>query len=642
MANILNNNFQRLKLRVNHDEYWDLFLDLDMYGDYSFKEGSLYDSCLISYIDVSLYECVFENWINGLPNYTWEYLNVTPQTLYNIGYTGFDNGLISFRKDRILNKDFVKLYQDSTFKITNDGYSDDRVLKLHAVSGSTQVFEYPLSVLDEKIKLNGGFYQGFFKTDCEKYQILPDTLHDGETWAFEFVLKKHEHEKESDKTLNDRYPENKGLFFYLGTRAENKWVYLYNPNDDNDCDAIDIQDYVEGGEIDVKTYKIDAFLDMSTPPIPDEEEKTALDDYISYDYYKLVKKENGDIFDEDWGERENIIKEYEGTIDWCCDILTTTTKEVRSQWCGCGAVPTRIETTTHMSKGYFTKCEIFGDDYVADLDDMVCEIDYIENELDISDFTYETEDEFIIGKYETFLDSDNKFLLFDRTCDGYTVKNWEEGTYIRYVRERNTFNENLFLLMNHTCTGYNVNTISKLKEQYKEKYNIYKDLYNNALAFRITDDGEIGYRYLIKDCDSEETYSIKEGYSKKGIIKEDEWYTIHVKVEAYYHTMKLRFYVNGNLVFISSELPKLNLRKLDDLDEKQESVPFNISLGGGTQGLADVILPNYMIEPYRTYPLEKHFGGSFIGYFKSFKFYNCNLEYLNINNNFKYEMNKLK
>ena len=162
------------------------------------------------------------------------------------------------------------------------------------------------------------------------------------------------------------------------------------------------------------------------------------------------------------------------------------------------------------------------------------------------------------------------------------------------------------------------------------------------MAFRITDDGEIGYRYLVKDCDNKETYSIKEAYSKKGIIKEDEWYTIHIKVEGYQHTMKLRFYVNGNLVFISSELPKLDLRKLDELDEKQESVPFNISLGGGTQGLADVILPNYMIEPYRTYPLEKHFGGSFIGYFKSFKFYNCNLEYLNINNNFKYEVNKLK
>ena len=182
----------------------------------------------------------------------------------------------------------------------------------------------------------------------------------------------------------------------------------------------------------------------------------------------------------------------------------------------------------------------------------------------------------------------------------------------------------------------------ELKKQYKAEYNLYQDLYNNALAFRITDEGEIGYRYLIQDCNADESYSIKEGYSKKGIIEDDKWYTIHVKVEAYELVMKLKFYVNGNLIFISDELPKLDLRRLAELLDKQESVPYNISIGGGTQGLADVILPNYMIEAYRVYPLEKHFAGSFIGYFKTFKFYNCNLEYLNIQNNFIFETDKLK
>ena len=48
-----------------------------------------------------------------------------------------------------------------------------------------------------------------------------------------------------------------------------------------------------------------------------------------------------------------------------------------------------------------------------------------------------------------------------------------------------------------------------------------------------------------------------------------------------------------------------------------------------------------MIEPYRVYPLEKHFAGTFIGYFKSFKFYNCDVEHINIVNNFKFEMGNL-
>ena len=195
--------------------------------------------------------------------------------------------------------------------------------------------------------------------------------------------------------------------------------------------------------------------------------------------------------------------------------------------------------------------------------------------------------------------------------------------------------------MNRTCTGYNVNNISSLKESMKKEYDIYKDLYNNALAFRITDNGAIGYRYLVQNCDGDLPYKILEGYSKDGIIKDNEWSVIHVKISANHSTMQIRFYVNGNLVFVTKELPKLNLRELNEIYEKQETVPFNISLGGGTQGLCDVILPNYMIEPYRVYPLEKYFAGTFIGYFKSFKIYNCDIEFLNILNNFKYEMNNL-
>ena len=51
------------------------------------------------------------------------------------------------------------------------------------------------------------------------------------------------------------------------------------------------------------------------------------------------------------------------------------------------------------------------------------------------------------------------------------------------------------------------------------------------------------------------------------------------------------------LIFCNKELPKLDLRHLKEEKRKQEGVPFNISLGGGTQGLCETILPNYMLEP---------------------------------------------
>ena len=608
MSNILNNNFHNLRLNVNNDEYWDFFLNNDYFESYNFNSSSMYDDCLISLIDVALYDCVFEDDINGISNYSWELSNTSEYTLNNIGYTGFDNGLLYFRKDKITNRDFVKLYTESKYKIKND-----KALQLHKVTGSTMAYEYPLTVEDYAIKLNGGFYQGFFKTECEKYQVLPSVLEQGDTWAYEFVLKKCEFDKESDKTLNDKYPENKGIFFYLGTRAENKWIYLYDENGNDECFTLSPDDYVEDAEIDVKTHKINAFLDMSLE-MPSPWEETALDDYVSNKYYL-----NGVYNHTNFPNKQLAFNPQ--NINDVIDI-------------GELILACNNETSVDI-------CDSFGDDYLESEFDDNCDFDYIENDIDISDFVYNTDEGFVIGKYEEYFETDNKFLLFDRTCDGFNVKNWKEGSVVRYVNEKHTFNENLFLLMNRTCSGYNVSNISSLKKSVKKEYDIYADLYNNALAFRITDDGAIGYRYLVKNCDDELPYKVLEGYSNDNIIHNDKWSVIHVKINAYLDTMKLKFYVNGTLVFVTDELPKLNLRKLNEIYDKQETVPYNISLGGGTQGLCDTILPNYMIEPYRVYPLEKHFAGTFIGYFKSFKFYNCNMEFLNILNNFKYEMNNL-
>ena len=100
--------------------------------------------------------------------------------------------------------------------------------------------------------------------------------------------------------------------------------------------------------------------------------------------------------------------------------------------------------------------------------------------------------------------------------------------------------------------------------------------------------------------------------------------------------MQIYIYVNGKLVLVSRELPMLNLKLLNDLQEKQEGVPFNISLGGGSQGLAEVVYLNYMKLPEYVLPIEKEFGGSFIGWLKSFKFYTCPLNYSEIWKNYNF------
>lgn len=647
MSNIINNNFHNLKIKINYDEYWDFFLNKDNFDYYSFDSSSMYDKCLISYIDSELDECVVDNLLYSTKSYKWEYSNVVSHEMYNIGYTALDNGLISFRRDLHNNRSFVEIYTKSKYKIEENDYR----LKLHAVSGGTNLYEYPITINDDIIKLNGGFYQGFFKTECDKYQVLPSLIDSGDEWHFEFVLNKIDFEKESNKTLNDKYPNNKGIFFYIGTRAENKWVYLYNKDDE--CFSLGVGDYVEDGDIDKMGYKITNLIDAN--PIFVDDKEFAMDDYLNYKYfdnglYEYNKIEEDDFFLDDYLMLDNepkIIDEENNTskvIGWCCHYNTTQYETIKKYTYGCGCRREIISEfpITVNSGEYFSGCELFGDDYISDIDTIEYGGDFIEVDLDISDFEFETYDGISILKNQYYFNTDNKFLLFDRTCDGFNVKNWVEGTIAKYIGTHSSFKGNLFLLMNRTCTGYTVHNIDELRDSYIKEYNVYNDIYDNALAFRITDDGEIGYRYLTYDCDAENQITIKEGYSKKGIIKDNEWYVINVKITAHLDKMVLRFYVNGKLVFISDELSKLNLRELKELKEKQETVPFNISIGGGTQGLSETILPNYMLEPYRVYPLEENFSGSFIGYFKSFKFYNCNIEYMNVYNNFIYEIDKLK
>lgn len=226
----------------------------------------------------------------------------------------------------------------------------------------------------------------------------------------------------------------------------------------------------------------------------------------------------------------------------------------------------------------------------------------------------------------------------------------------------NWTDENLFLIMNRTCTGVTTATIDRYRESREKPYDIYKDIRNNAFGLRIREDGAIGYRYGVLDCDTSAAsrYSVVEEYSKSGMVRCDEWNDITVKIavlnplyskvqESYRlggllsglticentgvtgsHRIKIYFYVNGYLKLVSKELPEFAFRELNDVYQKQEGVPFSISLGGGTQGLMETIGPDYMNTTRYLLPLERDFGGSFIGDIKSFKMYACPLNYSTI------------
>ena len=665
MANLKVNNFHNLKLRINEDEYWDFYVNKDTYGSFKLSDG-LYDECLVSYIDLCDDECKgSDNWIFSKKDYFWDNAISVGYTMYNISYLGVDNGLFTFRKDRISNKDFVKIFQENKLPLIENDFR----LKLHAVSGNTLQYDYPLHFEDCCVKFNGGFFQGFFKTECEKYQILPTTFEHGDTLNFEFTLKKCDLEKESEKTLNDKYPENKGIFFYLGTRAENKWIYLYDEKDEDgleECYELGVDDYVEGGEIDKKDYIIGNFYGPN--PDFDGYDPFELGDYTNYNYYdedlyaldpcdwdNMSDYLEGEVINGGCGDdrKPKIIDENEPhvTLTWCCNEISNEEDYILQPFFRGCACPMSYKKVIIDKEDVFDPNPLkmgteFGDDYVFDNGEVMSleeARDYIEPELDISDFEYETDNGFKLSEAnQYYFYTDNKFLMFDRTKNGKTVKNWVDGTEFMYYGRKNKFKGNLFILMNRTKTGYTVHNIDSLRDESANEYNPYNDIYNNALAFRITDKGEIGYRMLSIDCEKEgrDKTTIIEGYSFENIIPNCEWTTINVRMSFIFGKMKLMFYVNGKLVYISKDLPMIDFKALNEIYEKQEGVPYNISIGGGTQGLAETIQPNYMLNPTRVYPLEKYFAGTFIGYISSFKIYNCFMEQMIIENNYKYEKNK--
>ena len=574
------------------------------------------------------------------------------------------------------------------------------------VTGNTQEYIYPMSaVTDDEgnvqyLSLNGGFYQGFYKLHGFDYQTLPTKLNYG--WTLNFKLRPRCDYENLPGTINHKHPENEGMFFYMGTRAENKfWEYYPNnsasveefivKNADtegymsNECGEGEIYDMytnhvAESDYLQDELEYIDGYAPSAvTLPCKDYfqpgYEKPVIPSYFSDDYFIYTN---------------NTVKPAgnEGSYVSKPKAYSESVAEVK-RGCGCTGKKVREKlknTYAGLDAGVYKpgrsgnygetlqKCdEYFGDQYYHS-ERVVLECGTGPKAIDLE---YFMEDAKIDLKGNGITDSighlfnrtgyfeiqtDNKFLFFNRTCTGFTTCNWTEGAVVSFTGRTNWGNANYFLLMNRTCTGWTTCTIDKYNEANEKPYDIYKDIKNNAFGLRITKDGAIGYRYGVLDCETSAAnhYSVIEEYSKPGMVKCNEWNDITVKIAVlnpYYsqiqksyqlrglfsgiticentgttgsHRIKIYVYVNGYLKLVSKELPEFAFRELNDDYQKQEGVPFNISLGGGTQGLMETIGPDYMNPPKYLLPLERDFGGSFNGDIKSFKMYDCLLNYSTI------------
>jgi len=192
--------------------------------------------------------CSFDYQTIVSQNY-WNPLDVDPNfcpqvtELCDVGLTGIDNGLVKKMSGETIELT-TGLY--TTSADTYSRYKYDRRMKMHPITGFTTTenrlwddnsYSYNLSYTTNGdsvgyfARLNGGFFQGFYKMPGYNYEIFPERPNLG--WTAEVMLK-YRWTGDTSVGLNSRYPNNKGTFFYMGARAENKFYHYADGHPEQD------------------------------------------------------------------------------------------------------------------------------------------------------------------------------------------------------------------------------------------------------------------------------------------------------------------------------------------------------------------------------------------------------------------------
>jgi len=561
------NNYGRksIDLKLTNSEYYDFYLS---------NANSLYrccDStpssgdCFVVWYDFNKTE-VFPNYpnIDKIESLVyWTGATNTGYTFNTFGLTGLDNGALVYNKafGDNANLGLVNILTGSTLTIP----ANDKRLILNRVTGSTGQFVYPMELYGDPVAgghviLCGGFYQGYYKIDGSNYEVLPNRV--PKAWVADFWLNKSENcSGHTGTTLNDVYPNNKGFFFYMGTRAENKFWNIFEGNNTG------------------------CTLDCTTP--------SGCTDSVT-NFCTELKESHMQIMDPDSGYPIYLdppqleIKEIENQF-----LIYGRAKNASSRCGHCG------EPRDSDEYGRQTVCSFTG--------------------------TSITTAEFVRKK----TDNRNQFLIYGRAKDtssrcGHCGAPRDSDTYGRET----------------VCTYSGDSEIVLELDK-----NL--DVYDNAIGFRITDDGRVGYRALkFTGYCSGDTYvtgvTVEEQYSMSGMVQNDEWTRITIRFVAddtYDATQlkclgprkgKLMFYVNCKLKAVFKNVDEFIARRLQEYRGKQVGVPFNISVGGGSQGLLESMTFDGQDFEDLGLLIEQNFAGSFIGKISQFKFNICDQNWCDI------------
>lgn len=172
---------------------------------------------------------------------------LTSTTICDVGLTAIDNGLVTEMTGETISAT-TSIFNSETF----NRYFFDRRFKMFQVTGNTSTPNHRFSATTAEtlyemvsysgssegyyVELYGGYYQGFYELFGYDYNTFPERVNKG--WSVEMVLKPRLQDLFSgttgQTTLNQVYPNNENIFFYFGTRAENKFYHFANGNPSSD------------------------------------------------------------------------------------------------------------------------------------------------------------------------------------------------------------------------------------------------------------------------------------------------------------------------------------------------------------------------------------------------------------------------
>ena len=558
-------------------------------------------------------------------------------TLCDIGLTGIDNGLVTAMTNQ--NLYFTQgLYSDQ-YKF-NRMYFDKR-FKMFQVTANTESPNIKFSGFSGKVlyevvskyspfegryhELYGGFYQGFYKLFGYDYNILPDRVNKG--WSVEMILKPrltNEYTPGSgETTLNLLRPNNKNIFFYLGTRAENKFYHYASGSPKTFSGYTRVTSDLDECAQTCACCDTGITISRCVYLYPPRSADGVHDPHLNY---------SCPICGEGTTPKPNCGLETD--VVYSCNCLPT---ETICQTCG-------WECKKHT-------CLLSG---ITDLESIqsTCETDplydSISNVMAVK-LSGDPKNPKICVRVLRFTGD----CITTGTCDntgytystGYTIQefcspqiyptceqvnpawlNLEHWFQINVVWERYTWMDDCDLLFRG-----GLDTITK-------------KLYLESLAGN--SQSLIGSQYTSIDATPPQQVELVELNSA--------WLD-----EKKYRKGRLKIYINGVIFFTIEDFEEIIPRGLNTDKEKQIGVPFNMSWGGGTQGLRENLtfssctLPNgpYIQDPEclptsdlsettlsglsTNILLEQYFAGTFEGGISQFRFYIETLSASEVKHNFK-------